>query len=187
MNPILITILVSIAVVLLLWIIISYNGLKKAVLKVQDAEMGIDVALTKRMDALGQMVEAMRGYDTEDERETLEKIEAFRKSVQLETATILEKQNISRQIDDAIRTLREVANKYPELKASEAYKTLQVMINDVDEHLQAARRVYNANVSSYNQKVQLFPSKIVAKLFRFTSREFFETEVFRRQDVDLRF
>ena len=154
-------------------------------MKVEEAESGIDIALTKRFDVLTKMLEAVKGY-VDPEKETLEKIVEMRNAMNLNDATIIEKQDITRQMDEAIRAINMMVEQYPDLKASENFKTLQLSITDVEEHLQAARRVYNANVSSYNQRVQLFPSNMIAKIFKFKSREFFETEDFRRQDVEIK-
>ncbi len=171
---------------ILLWIIGGYNSLQTGKIKVNEAESGIDVALTKRFDVLTKMVDVVKGY-AKHERETLEKVIALRNSVHLDQASIQDKQKIVTQMDEAMRAINVVVEQYPDLKASENFKQLQMSISDVEEHLQAARRVYNANVSAYNQKVQLFPSNIIAGMFHFTSREFFEAEEYKRKDVEMNF
>jgi len=184
-NPVLLIILALVALVLIV-IFSGYNVLQRGRIKVQEAESGIDVALTKRFDVLTKMIEVVKGY-TRHESKTLEDIVNLRSSVQLSQVTIEEKQSLSQQIEDAIRTIDVVAEQYPDLKASENFKHLQLSINDVEEHLQAARRVYNANVSAYNQKVKLFPTNMIANLFRFEPCIFFETEAFKRKDVEIKF
>lgn len=172
--------------VLLLWLIFGYNQLKKARVKVQEAESGIDVVLAKQFDVLIKMIEILKGYSN-DESDSLNRIVNMQNAIQMNDTSIIEKQDVSRQMDDMIREINQIVDKYPDLKASENFKTFQLSISDVEEHLQASRRVYNANVSSFNQKVRVFPSNIIAKLFKFKSREFFETEDFKRQDVELKF
>ncbi|QVK18092.1 LemA family protein [Mycoplasmatota bacterium] len=183
------TILIIIAVIvifIILWIAGGYNSLQAGKIKVDEAESGIDVALTKRFDVLTKMVEVVKGY-AKHERETLEKVIAMRNSVNLGNSSIEEKQKMVTQMDAAMRAINVVVEQYPDLKANDNFKQLQMTISDVEEHLQAARRVYNANVSAYNQKVQLFPSNIIAGMFHFTTREFFEAEEFKRKDVEIKF
>lgn len=186
MEPVVMIILIIVVIILLLWVIFGYNGLQKARMKVEEAESGIDVALNKRFDVLTKMVETVKGY-AKHESESLEKIVDMRNVINISDTSIIEKQDISHQMDEVARHIHVIAKQYPDLMESENFKTLQITINDVEEHLQAARRVYNSNVSSYNQKVQVFPSNVIAKLFKFTSREFFETEDFKHQDMEMRF
>ena len=171
---------------ILIWVISSYNSLKSAKIKVNEAESGIDVALTKRFDVLTKMVDTVQGY-AKHEKETLEKVIALRNSVHLNNASIKEKQDISNQMDEAMRAINVIVEQYPDLKANENFKQLQVSISDVEEHLQAARRVYNSNVSNYNHKVQLFPSNIIASMFHFEAQEFFIAEEYKRNDVEINF
>jgi LemA protein len=185
MEPIIIIVLVIVGV-LLIWLATGYNSLQSGKIKVEEAESGIDVALTKRFDVLTKMVETVKGY-AKHEKETLEKVIEMRNSVNLRNASIGDKQEITKSMDQAMRAINVVVEQYPDLKANENFKQLQLSISDVEEHLQAARRVYNANVSSYNQKVQMFPSNILAGLFHFTTKEFFEAEDFKRNDVEIKF
>jgi LemA protein len=186
MEPWLI-VLIIIFVILALWLITSYNALQTGKIKIEEAESGIDVALTKRFDVLTKMIEVVKGY-AKHEQETLEKVIELRNSVhQMSRASIAEKQAITSQMDQAMRAINVVVEQYPNLKANENFNQLQLTISDVEDHLQAARRVYNANVSSYNQKVQLFPSNVVAGMFNFSVKEFFEAEDFKRKDVEIKF
>ncbi|MDF2700274.1 MAG: transrane protein LemA [Haloplasmataceae bacterium] len=179
-------VIIGIVVIFLLWLAGGYNSLQTGKIKVEEAESGIDVALTKRFDVLTKMIEVVKGY-AKHEQETLEKVISLRNQVHLNSASIQEKQQIVTQMDQAMRAINVVVEQYPDLKANDNFKHLQVTIADVEEHLQAARRVYNANVSSYNQKVQLFPSNIIANMFHFTTRQFFEAEEFKRKDVEMKF
>ncbi len=186
MGPTIFIILGVIVLIIILWIAGSYNSLQTGKIKVNEAESGIDVALTKRFDVLTKMVEVVKGY-AKHESETLTKVVELRNSVNLGKSSIQEKQQIVTQMDQAMRAINVVVEQYPNLKASENFQQLQGSISDVEEHLQAARRVYNSNVSAYNQRVQLFPSNIIAGMFHFTVREFFEAEEFKRKDVEIKF
>ncbi len=189
MDSVVMAILIIIAVIVFivfLWVVGGYNSLQSGKIKVDEAESGIDVALTKRFDVLTKMIEVVKGY-AKHEQETLEKVIALRNSVHLGNVSMQEKQQIVSQMDEALRAINVVVEQYPDLKANENFKHLQMTIADVEEHLQAARRVYNANVSAYNHKVQLFPSNIIAGMFHFTVREFFEVEEYKRKDVEIKF
>ena len=83
--------------------------------------------------------------------------------------------------------LNVVVEQYPQLRASENFAKLQNASAEVEENLQAARRVYNANVSYYNQKIVVFPSSMIANWKGFTKRDFFEAEASKRQDVEFKF
>ena len=125
------------------------NGLKTASLKVDEAESGIDVALTKRFDVLTKMLDVVKEY----------------KNYEKET----------------------IAEAYPQLQAAETFRQLQVAIMDTEEHLQAARRAYNSNVTIFNTKVVTFPSSIVAGNMGLSKRDYFEAETSKRQDVEMKF
>ena len=88
-------------------------------------------------------------------------------------------------MDENFRKINVVAESYPELKSSENYKTLQQSIVDVEEHLQASRRLYNSNVSLYNQLLVSFPTSIVAKNKKMTKKEFFEIDETKKEDVKI--
>jgi len=183
----LIFVIAIIILILIVWFIAGYNKLQSLSIKIKEAESGIDVALTKRFDVLTKMVEVVKGY-AKHERETLEEIVKLRNTViDMSRSTLEQKQEYAKQMDHALRAVNVVVEQYPELKASENFKQLQVAIADCEEHLQASRRLYNANVSSYNHKVQLFPSSIIASICGFKTKEFFEAEEFKRKDVEIKF
>ena len=157
------------------------NALNVAKVKIDEASSDIDVALTKRYDVLTKMIDVVKGY-TKYEQETIFKTIELRRNM-----SISEKNEASKAMDENVAKIHELAENYPELKASENYNTLQKAIADVEEHLQAARRFYNANVSAYNQKLVTFPSSLVAGMNGFTKKEFFEAEAAKRSDVKMDF
>ena len=95
------------------------------------------------------------------------------------------KNEANRTMSENYRNLLAVAENYPELKSSETFVTLQKSILDVEEHLQAARRLYNSNVSLYNQKIVTFPSSVIAGMKGMTKKDFFEAEETKREDVKI--
>jgi LemA protein len=176
----LVIVLIIIAVVVISIIVMS-NNLNKALVKIDEADSGIDVALTKRYDVLTKMIETVKGY-AKHEKEVLFDVVKIRKGM-----TIEEKNEANKQMDETLSKINVLAENYPDLKASENFKTLQDSITDVEEHLQAARRLYNANISSYNQMIVTFPISIIAGTKGLTKREFFVAEEHKKQDVEIKF
>ena len=176
----LVIVLIIIAAVVISIIVMS-NNLNKALVKIDEADSGIDVALTKRYDVLTKMIETVKGY-AKHEKEVLFDVVKIRKGM-----TIEEKNEANKQMDETLSKINVLAENYPDLKASENFKTLQDSITDVEEHLQAARRLYNANISSYNQMIVTFPISIIAGTKGLTKREFFVAEEHKKQDVEIKF
>ena len=149
-------------------------------LKVKEALSGIDVALTKRYDVLTKMLDVVKGYQAY-ERETLTQLVRLRSGM-----TMNERQEASGRMDQLSGQIRLLAENYPELRSSQNFAELQRSIVDVEEHLQGARRAYNANVSTLNQKVISFPTSIVAGSAGIGQEAFFEAEAQKRQDVNVK-
>ena len=165
--------------IFVMWCILTSNKLNRAVVKIDEALSGIDVSLTKRYDVLTKMIDVVKGY-AKYEQETLFKTIEIRQNM-----TIQEKNAANKAMEENMEKINALAENYPDLKASENYKTLQKAIADVEEHLQASRRLYNANVSRYNQKIVTFPTSIVASSKGLTKKEFFTAEEKKREDVKI--
>ena len=163
------------------WVISTSNRFKRILVKIEEADSGIDVALTKRYDTLTKLLAVCKNY-AKYEAETLATVITLRQSM-----PVAEKAHISRQMDEILRNVHIIAESYPELKASENYVKLQDGIAAVEDHLQAARRVYNMNVSAFNQAIAVFPASIIAQMQHLTSKEFFEAESQKRDDVEIDF
>lgn len=173
-------IVIVVAVVIILAYIISIsNGLNRAIVKIDEASSDIDVSLTKRYDVLTKMIDVVKGY-AKYEQETIFKTIELRQNM-----TMKEKNEANMLMEENMQKINALAENYPDLKASENYKTLQKAIADVEEHLQASRRLYNANVSSYNQKIVTFPTSIIANNKGLTKKEFFSAEEKKREDVKI--
>ena len=171
--------IVAIIFIIVLWYILTLNKLNRAIIKIDESSSGIDVALTKRYDVLTKMIDVVKGY-AKHEQETLFKVIELRSGM-----TVQEKNEVNKEMDENLSKINVLAESYPELKASENFKTLQQSIADVEEHLQAARRLYNSNVSMYNQSVVSFPTSIVAIINGFVKRDFFEAEETKKEDVKI--
>lgn len=176
--------LILIAVVFFSWWIGAANRLRREQVKIDEAASGIDVALTKRFDLLTKTVATVKGY-AKHESETLANVTSMRRPAS--NASMKDKADFSNQITRAFDSINVVAEAYPDLKANANFLGLQNQIADVEEQLQASRRVYNSNVSIYNQEILVFPTSIVARHYAFVKRDFFEAEEAKRQDVKIEF
>lgn len=175
-----IIIIVAVVVIVLFLIYIGIvNGLNRSIVKIDEAASGIDVALTKRYDVLTKMMDTCKSF-VKHENEIMFKVIELRSG-----SSIKEKNEANNAMSENYRNLLAVAENYPELKSSETFVTLQKSILDVEEHLQAARRLYNSNVSSYNQQIVTFPTSAIANMKGFTKKDFFEAEESKRADVKI--
>ncbi len=177
-------VVVIIIVSLIGWWISTGNKLKREVVKCDESASGIDVALTKRFDLLTKAVAVVKGV-AKHEQETLTNVIAMRRPAS--DASMKEKSEFASSMTKAFDSINIVAEKYPEIKANANFTQLQNQITEVEEQLQASRRVYNSNVSIYNQDIVVFPKSIVANHLRLTHRDFFEAEAAKRKDVEISF
>ena len=187
MDPLVVVLLVVVALVVVVggWYIGTMNRLRQLEVKVNEAESGIDVALTKRFDVLTKLVGAVKGY-AKHEAQTFENVTKWRQGLP-KNLTLQEKQEFMGKMDAVQSGINVQIEAYPELKAEKSFLNLQRSISDVEEHLQAARRLYNANVSTINSSIVTFPTSIIANAINMSKKEFFEAEVSKRQDVEISF
>lgn len=182
MNTLSIVLIVICIVVLLLiiWAISVYNGVKRAGLKCDEAESGIDVALVKRHDMLTKLFDSAKKY-TEHEKSTI------LKSIELRAdAPIASKIDNANKLNDAQNYLFGLMENYPDLKASINYQELQRGIEDAEEHLQASRRAYNAAATKYNNYHVTFPSNIIANRIKPDKRDYFQADEGSKADVEIK-
>ena len=163
------------------WYISAMNAFARLEVKVTESDSGIDVALTKRFDTLTKMLDVTKAY-AKHEAETLAKLVKLRKGMSVD-----EKSEANRQMDEVSGRINVLAEAYPELKSNENFKQLQFAITDVEEHLQASRRIYNMNVSSFNQLLAAWPSSIVGRQRNHAPKAFFQAEEHKRADVKMEF
>jgi len=160
------------------WAVSTSNKFKSMLVKIREADSGIDVALTKRFDTLTKLMDVVKAYAKHEAGLITETIK-LRAGQSMD-----EKAEASRQMDAAAQRLNVVAEAYPVLRSSENYKQLQEAISETEDHLQGARRVYNSNVSVFNQAIARFPASVIAGS-RYTSQPFFEAEATKRDDVKI--
>jgi len=179
-------ILLGLVVVIAFVLIGIYNGLVQLRVRCDSAWSDIDVQLKRRHDLIPNLVETVKGYATH-EKSTFEDIAKFR-SQAMQATTPGDKAVAENQLTGALKSLFAVAENYPELKASEEFTQLQSSLSQTEDTIQNARRYYNAVVRDLNTKIQSFPSNIIAGMFGFQARQFFEvTEAADREPVAVKF
>jgi LemA protein len=164
-----------------LWYISTMNRFARLKIKIEESDSGIDVALTKRYDTLTKMLDVTKWY-AKHEAETLANIVKMRRGM-----SIGERGEANRQMDAIAGRINVLAESYPELKSSENFKQLQIAVMEVEEHLQAARRIYNMNVSVFNQLLASWPSSVVGNVKGHAPKEFFEAGEKKKEDVKMEF
>jgi len=170
-------IIVAIVVVLALWIAAIYNGFIKLRNRTDEAWSDIDVQLKRRYDLIPNLVNTVKGYASH-EKEVFQKVtEARAQALSAEQGgNPAESAKAEGQLSGALKSLFAVAEAYPDLKANENFLELQKELADTENKIQAARRFYNTNVRDLNIKTESFPSNIIAGMFSFKKREFFDLE-----------
>ena len=171
------TALIIIGVVLVLligYIITTYNGLVVLRQRVKNGFSQIDVMLQKRFDLIPNLVECVKGY-SKHEAEVLENVTKLR-SAWSGTDSIDEKAKIDSEVSKAIHSIYAVSENYPELKANENFINLQNQLKEIEEKIAYSRQFYNDTVTKYNTKIQMFPTSIVASSFNFKEEKLFEVD-----------
>jgi LemA protein len=151
-----------------------YNSLVQLRVRADSAWSDIDVQLKRRHDLIPNLVETVKGYAAH-EKGTFENIAKFR-SQAMQATSPGDKAQAENQLSGALKSLFAVAENYPELKASEQFTGLQGSLNSIEDNIQNARRYYNAVVRDFNIRVQSFPTNILAGMFGFRTRQFFEVD-----------
>lgn len=154
----------------------KYNKLVKLQNKVKQAKSGIDVYLNQRFDLIPNLVECVKGY-IKHEKDLLEKIAKMRSEYMQGNKNLKNAEKINGEINKIIA----IAEKYPDLNSSEQFLNLQKNLSKIESQLQAARRIYNNEVTKYNTKINVVPDNIIAKIFRFKEAELFEIEEYKNQ------
>ena len=166
--------ILAIVVILVIAIISMYNDLVSRRVKVDNAWSQIDVQLQRRFDLIPNFVETVKGYAAH-ESETFEKITELRTSW-ANAQTVTEKAELDNQLSGALKTIMAVSENYPDLKANQNFSELSEELRNTENKISFSRQFYNDNVTMYNEKLQLFPSNIIANMFNFKPRELFAVE-----------
>lgn len=167
-------IILLVVVLIIVFIISTYNGLVRSKIKVDNAWSQIDVQLQRRFDLIPNFVETVKGYMTH-EQETFEKIAKLRTSW-ANASSISDKAALDNQLSETLKTIMAVSENYPELKANQNFMQLSQELKNTEDKISFSRQFYNDAATMYNTKIQVFPSNIIAGIFNFTSRSLFQTE-----------
>ena len=166
---------------LLVIVIAMYNGLVRLKVQCDNAWSDIDVQLKRRYDLVPNLVETVKGY-AGHEKDTLEGVVAARNSA-MSASGPAAKAGAETALTGALRQVFALAEAYPQLRAVESFNQLQQTLNQLEDNIQNARRYYNAVVRDFNTKIAVFPSNILAGMFGFKPREFFEISAPAERDV----
>ena len=169
--------LIVIGVLLLLvigFLIATYNGLVKLKNRVEEAWSDITVQLKRRTDLIPNLVNTVKGYAAH-EQGVFDAVTKARSAI-MDAKTVQQAADGENMLEGALKSLFAVAEAYPDLKANQNFLQLQQELVDTEDKIQASRRFYNGGVRDLNTKIQTFPVNLVAGMFGFQSREFFEVE-----------
>jgi LemA protein len=178
-------ILLVVIFLVIVFVIASYNGLVQLRVRADNAWSDIDVQLKRRHDLIPNLVETVKGYAAH-EKGTFENIAKFR-SAAMSATSPEQKMQAEGSLTQALRGLLMVAENYPQLQANQEFMSLQNSLKEVEDSLQNSRRYYNAVVRDLNTRIQTFPTNMLAGMFGFTTRPFFEIDAAERANVQVKF
>ena len=180
-------IVLVILVLLVVFVIALYNGLVKLRNKVENAWAQIDVQLKRRYDLIPSLVETVKGYAAH-EKETLEAvIQARNQAMAAQSAGPQQQAAAENAITGALKSVFALSEAYPDLKANQNFLNLQEELTSTEDRISYARQFYNDTVNRYNTKIQTFPAVVLAGMFKFNTREYFEAEPDAKGPVKVQF
>ena len=165
---------VALVVLALLWIVGAYNGLVRLRNQLENAWAQIDVQLKRRHDLIPNLVETVKGY-AKHESGTLEKVIQAR-NMAVNAKTVGDRAEAENVLTGALKSLFAVAEAYPDLKANQEFMRLQEELTSTENKVAFARQFYNDSVMTYNTRIQVFPTNLIATMFTFGHRDFFEVK-----------
>lgn len=171
---------VAVLIIGFLWA--TYNGLITLRNRVDEAWSDITVQLKRRLDLIPNLIETVKGYAAH-EKGVFEEVTKARANA-LNAQGVKDTAEAENMFEGALKSLFAVAENYPDLKANENFLDLQQQLVDTEDKIQASRRFYNGGVRDLNTKIQIFPNNLVAGLFGFKSREFFELEETEQKEAE---
>ncbi len=178
-------VLIAVVVIVLLWAVVTYNGLVRLRNRIQNAWAQIDVQLRRRYDLIPNLVETVKGYATH-EKGTFEAVTQARANA-INASGPGDQAQAENMISGALKSLFAVAEAYPDLKANQNFLELQEELSGTEGRIAYARQFYNDSVLKLNTKIQSFPSNLLANAFGFKSREYFEADNASRGPVNVEF
>jgi len=177
--------IIIIVILLAAWAVVSYNGFVKLRNQIEEAFSTMDIYLKKRYEMIPNLVEIVKQYSIH-EKETLEKIVQAR-SMAINARSVEERGQNENMLSGALKSLFAISEGYPELKANQNYLELQDQLVVLEDDISQSRKYYNGVVKVMNNKVEIFPSNLFAKIFGFNRYPYFMAEEYERQNVEIRF
>lgn len=177
--------LLILAVAIAAGILLFYNSLVQLKIRVEEAWADIDTFLKQRYDMIPNLVSTVKGYMKHEEK-VLTKVTELRSQVANAT-NMSERAEADNMLTNTLKSLFAVAENYPDLKANQNFLDLQEKLSGLEDKLQNSRRFYNATVRDYNTKIQMFPGNILAGMFNFEKKQFFEAAGDERENVKVDF
>lgn len=170
-------IVVVLIVVVAVWALLMYNGMVRSSVMTEEGWSGIAVQLKRRSDLVGNLVESVKGY-MNHEKETLEEVTRYRAAMVKagDAGNVTEAAATDRLLSQSLGRLSIAIEQYPQLKANENVMHLQQELTGLEDQIQMSRRYYNGTVRNYNILVQSFPASILANMFGFAKKTFFELD-----------
>lgn len=162
-----------------------YNGLVTAKLRIEEALSQINIQLKRRTDLIPNLIETVKGY-AKHEKSLFENVTKARSSL-MDARGPEKKAEANNMLTDALKSLFAVAENYPQLKANENFAKLQDELTDTENKISYSRQFYNSNVLDYNTRIQVFPSSIVAGIFKFAPKDFFAATEEEKKAVKVSF
>ena len=184
-TMIIVAVIVIIILAIVLYLISGYNGLVNARNRVKNSYSQIDVQLKRRNDLIPNLVETVKGYASH-EKEVFENVTKARSGL-MNASNVKEVSQASNAVTQALGSLFAIAENYPELKANENFKELQLELKETEDKISYSRQFYNDAVLMYNNKCEQFPSNIIAGMFNFKEADFFEAKNEERQTPKIKF
>ncbi len=176
-------VVIAVLVLLVLSYILINNSLIGARNRCDEAWSGIDVQLKRRHDLVPNLVEAVKGYAAHEQGTLTKVTDARAHAVAAENAPPAQRAQAESSLTSALGGINAVAEQYPQLRAADNFLQLQAQLAEIEDEIQASRRIYNSNVQIYNTRRQVFPNSIVAARGDFGPREFFQIEVASDREV----
>lgn len=178
-------VILGIVVLAVLFVVAKYNQLVSLRQRIENAWSQIDVQLRRRYDLIPNLVETVKGYASH-EKEVFEKVSEARSAMMTAQGAVAQAE-AQNQITAALKSLFAVAEAYPQLKANENFLMLQEELSGTEGKIAYARQFYNDQVMTFNTLIQSFPTNILAGMFGFTQREYFEMEDVAREPIHVDF
>ena len=176
---------VGAVVLIVLWLLVTYNSLVTLRNRVREAWSQIDVQLKRRSSLIPNLIETVKGY-AKHEKGVLEEVTKARTAL-MGAKNPHEAAEADNMLTGALKSLFAVAENYPQLRASENFKQLQDEISDTETKVAASRQFYNANVLDLNNTIETIPTALIAGMFGFTKEEFFKATEEEKKDIEVKF